>query len=248
MRGCLSKQSHHSEKKVILIAGPDDQGYGHTLSLSFKDCDVIGKQNIQEAKRYYLTHRVDIAVLSNIPAIPCLSLLKFLKNIKPHVNIIILTRNGSEEFAVDAFRKGATDYFSASFELKELETRIGCLLISEEVKNRRRSDYGLDNFRTAVNYASEHYNERIELRCVAHLAGMSLSCFQRSFKKKMGVTFTEYVNNLRISRAKKMLENSNLSISEIAFMNGFSNQYHFTRTFKKISNICPSLYRNSLKS
>jgi YesN/AraC family two-component response regulator len=188
-----------------------------------------------------------VAVISNVHEASCLNLLNFFKSVKPLVNVIIVTQNGSEDFAVAAFREGATDYFSAPFDGKDLEKRIRCLLSSEEVKNRRMADYGLDNFRDAVNYISDHYCSKIELACMANIAGMSVSCFQRAFKKRMGINFTAYVNNLRISRAKKMLENYNLSIGEIAYSNGFSNQYHFTRTFKKITNISPRLYRNSLK-
>jgi AraC-like DNA-binding protein len=215
----LNKQNHLSDRKVIFIADTEDQG------------------------QY---HRVDVTVISNVHEASCLNLLNFFKSVKPLVNVIVVTQNGSEDFAVAAFRKGATDYFSAPFDAKDLGKRIRCVLSSEEVKNRRRADYGLDNFRDAVNYIADNYNSKIELSCMAHVAGMSVSCFQRAFKKKMGVTFTVYVTNLRISRAKKMLENRNLSIGEIAYSNGFSNQYHFTRTFKKITNISPRLYRNSL--
>ena len=83
-----------SDRKVILVADTEDQAYYHTVSQQFENCEVICKTNINEAKEYYVRNKVDIAILSNIPETPCLDLLKFLKTIKPLVNVIIMTRSG----------------------------------------------------------------------------------------------------------------------------------------------------------
>jgi transcriptional regulator GlxA family with amidase domain len=97
-----------------------------------------------------------------------------------------------------------------------------------------------------VQYVHENYNEQITLPRIAKEAGMSISCFERTFKKYMSSTFTIYVNRLRIARATEMLRNERLSTSEIAFECGFTNQYHFNRMFNKIMKTCPRNYRKSL--
>jgi YesN/AraC family two-component response regulator len=63
---------------------------------------------------------------------------------------------------------------------------------------------------------------------------------------EVGITFNKYVNSLRISRARQLLHEYNKSMSEIAFACGYTNQYHFTRTFKKLMNTPPSSFRKSL--
>ena len=74
---------------------------------------------------------------------------------------------------------------------------------------------------------------------------MSVSCFQRAFKQEVGITFNKYVNSLRISKARRLLHENHKSMSEIAFACGYTNQYHFTRTFKKLMNTPPRSFRKS---
>ena len=99
----------------------------------------------------------------------------------------------------------------------------------------------------AIKYINEHFSSGLRLFEIAHEANMSISCFEKIFKKNMGMTFTLYVNRLRIARAVKLLNKDGLSMSDIAFACGFTNQFHFTRMFKKIVGISPRDYRKSLK-
>ena len=59
------------------------------------------------------------------------------------------------------------------------------------------------------------------------------------------MTFNKYVNSLRISKARQLLHENNKSMSEIAFACGYTNQYHFTRTFKRLMNMPPKSFRKS---
>jgi AraC family transcriptional regulator len=75
---------------------------------------------------------------------------------------------------------------------------------------------------------------------------MSMSCFQRAFKQEVGITFNKYVNSLRITIARRFLHENNKTMSEIAFACGYTNQYHFTRTFKRLLNMPPMSFRDTL--
>lgn len=79
----------------------------------------------------------------------------------------------------------------------------------------------------------------ISLEEAALKCGMSLSCFQRVFTREVGMTFNKYVNSLRISKARQLLHENNKTMSEFAYVCGHTNQYHFTRTFKRLMNISP---------
>ena len=74
---------------------------------------------------------------------------------------------------------------------------------------------------------------------------MSLSSFERTFKKEMGTTYTKFLNRFRISKAAGMLEGESLSIGEVAFACGFNNPYHFCRMFKRFFGQSPRDYRKS---
>ncbi len=76
---------------------------------------------------------------------------------------------------------------------------------------------------------------------------MSLSAFCRLFKAETGLTLTAYLNNLRIGKARELLTRSRKSLLEIALASGFSNQFHFIRTFKKLTSMTPGVYRKSLR-
>jgi len=90
-----------------------------------------------------------------------------------------------------------------------------------------------------VNFASELvFKEALEM------SGMGTTSFSRYFKNKTEKTFTQYVNEIRIANAQKLLINSDLKISYICFKCGFNNLTYFNRIFKKLNNITPREFRN----
>jgi AraC family transcriptional regulator len=88
--------------------------------------------------------------------------------------------------------------------------------------------------------------KRVALRTVAREIGMSYFHFSRSFKQSMGMTASNYIAERRIERAKKMLEETELPISEIALLSGFSSQSHFTTAFRRFAGATPKVFRATL--
>jgi AraC-like DNA-binding protein len=76
---------------------------------------------------------------------------------------------------------------------------------------------------------------------------MSSFYFCKMFKKFAGVNFTEYVSRIRIEKARNLLLNPNLRISEIAYEVGFQSLTHFNRVFKKVLGQSPTDFRVHLK-
>ena len=87
------------------------------------------------------------------------------------------------------------------------------------------------------------YNQNITLSRVANTVGIHPSYLSRVFKKEYGLNFTDYVNNIRISKAKSLLEQPHLKIHEIAEQVGFNNAEYFTRVFKKNTGFSPLHFR-----
>ena len=94
-----------------------------------------------------------------------------------------------------------------------------------------------------IQYICEHFSESITLQSVADHFFLSKEYFSFIFKQKTGFGFNEYLNQLRISQAMKLLENTNESIINIANKCGYSDSSYFTTVFKKISGISPKNYR-----
>lgn len=99
----------------------------------------------------------------------------------------------------------------------------------------------------AKKYIEEHQTEDISLADVAKAVNTSSFYFCKMFRKIAGLNFTDYLARSRIERAKNLLLNPNLRISEIAYEVGFQSLTHFNRVFKRIVGHAPTDYRAQLQ-
>lgn len=95
------------------------------------------------------------------------------------------------------------------------------------------------------NFISKNYMDELRLPELASLAGMSSSAFSRFFKLHTGRNVSEYIIDLRLGYAARMLVDTAKSISEIGFDCGFNNLSNFNRIFKKKKGCSPSEFRES---
>lgn len=98
----------------------------------------------------------------------------------------------------------------------------------------------------AKEYIRENQAEDLSLGQVAKAVNTSTFYFCKMFKKVTGINFTDYLSRVRIEKAKNLLLNPNLRVSEIAFEVGFQSLTHFNRVFKKIVGHSPTEYRAQL--
>ncbi|MCX7749819.1 MAG: AraC family transcriptional regulator [Clostridia bacterium] len=95
----------------------------------------------------------------------------------------------------------------------------------------------------AVNYIRNNFERDISLGDIAKFVFLSPSYFTRAFKEEMGLSPINYLLQIRIERAKELLSDTELKISEIAQQVGFSNQQRFNEIFKKYTGLAPLQYR-----
>ena len=95
----------------------------------------------------------------------------------------------------------------------------------------------------ARNYLKQNFREQISLERLAYEVGFSSAYLSRLFKKVENQSFTSYLQNLRLSEAKKLLSESDMRIIDIAMNSGFENVCYFNELFKKVENCTPSEYR-----
>lgn len=98
---------------------------------------------------------------------------------------------------------------------------------------------------SAVIYMEMNYNKKISLSDVANIIGLEYSYFFKLFKNEIGISPNEYLINLRIEKAKKLLK-ANTEIKNIPALVGISDVYYFTKLFKKCVGTTPSDYRKKL--
>jgi AraC family transcriptional regulator len=87
---------------------------------------------------------------------------------------------------------------------------------------------------------------RVSLRVVAREVGISYSHFSRAFKQSIGMSPTNYIAERRIERAKKLMQETDLPIAEIALRSGFSSQSHFTTSFRRFAKVTPKSFRKGM--
>lgn len=94
-----------------------------------------------------------------------------------------------------------------------------------------------------IGYMERHYAEDISVKELARMVHMTPYAFIRLFKRQIGLTPYEYLLKSRITRARLLLEQTDLSVTEIAEQVGFHNANNFIRKFKMLANTTPLQYR-----
>jgi AraC-like DNA-binding protein/ligand-binding sensor protein len=100
--------------------------------------------------------------------------------------------------------------------------------------------------RRAKAYIAGHHADPINLDEIANAMHVSTFYFCKMFKKATGITFTDYLGRVRVEKAKNLLLNPHLRVSEIAYAVGFQSLTHFNRVFRDITGKSPTRFREKL--
>ena len=106
--------------------------------------------------------------------------------------------------------------------------------------------FGNTKIEKIIAFVNGNYTRNIDLNEISSLAAMNTSAFCRFFKENTGKTFVQYVTDMRIGHACKLLSLEKMNITQICLECGFESISHFNRTFKKITNRTPSQYQDSI--
>lgn len=118
------------------------------------------------------------------------------------------------------------------------------LFSSGDAPPPRRNNKSLDRLKEILKYVEIRYCEKISISDAAKICGFSESHFMKFFRNNMGISFTYYLNEYRLTMAARMLLSSSDSIAAIAGETGFDNLSYFNRRFKKKYHCTPSEFRN----
>lgn len=124
-----------------------------------------------------------------------------------------------------------------------------CLGLSETVKRLMDSVFHYSDIRHAqaihlcMQYIETHYYEKISLEQLAEMVYLSPAYLSRVFKKETGSTFNDYLNNVRIGKAKSLLQHKDLRVTDVANAVGFDDQSYFTKVFRRVAGTTPLKYR-----
>jgi YesN/AraC family two-component response regulator len=244
-----------------LLIVEDDPTLREILALRFaRAYRVLQAACGEEALRLLGSGPVHLILLDNrLPDGNGLDLLPTLKQRWPSIPILFVTAYSSEEVAVEAFRRGARDYFTKPFDFWDLERRIAELVEVSSGSGESRqplagpttthfpqSALPHQGLRRAMEHLRDHACETaLRRRVIARLAGMSPTHFSRRFKVAMGKSWVVCLAELRVQKASALLQDDLLSVTEVAHRCGFQDLTHFERVFKRYTGLTPRAYRKS---
>jgi YesN/AraC family two-component response regulator len=199
---------------------------------------------------------------------PDLDGLKFAADTKTRfasVPIIMLTSQQSPQIMLWALRTRVFDVIIKPVSAEDVARcvqRLAPVVAARRTQSVRRNATGVesipvearyrlregarDKLRQVCAFIAKHYAEAIGEVAMAKMCGMSPFRFSRAFHVAYGVTFRDYLSEHRLSHAKRLLRNPQISVSDVAAMTGFDDPSYFARLFRKRTGTSPTAFRSAL--
>lgn len=230
--------------KVIVIDDQPLEGkmVEYTLSRSCQYAEYRGQAfNVSDGIALTEKEQPQIVFLDiTMPGADGISAIPELRKVCTNVRIVMLTAHDDFNYIRQAMRAGANDYL-----LKP--TRPRDVLDAVERWANLPGIRDEDPIAIAKDYVETYLNQNITLAAVAERLYLSPTYFSRLFKQRTGCTFSTWLAERRILRAQRYLEETNLSIADIATQVGYQEANSFTRLFKQSTGLSPTEYRKAKK-
>lgn len=110
-----------------------------------------------------------------------------------------------------------------------------------------RPDSATESVQSAARYLREHFADPVSVSELAAMARLSTSHFSAIFRAEVGQSVQAYRTDVRMARARELLDTTPIPVSEIARMVGYDDAFYFTRQFKKTHGVAPTIYRSQRK-
>lgn len=121
---------------------------------------------------------------------------------------------------------------------------IGSLGISRHLNRTERKAVPFRELHAPIDYIAQHFASDISVESLARACNLSISALERRFKKHLGKSPNQYLNQVRLDHARGLLKETDKPIGTIAMETGYSDHSYFTRIFIRHAGMTPSEYRN----
>lgn len=246
--------------RVLLVDDDDNITKGLQKLVDWAGCnfEVAGTaSNGKAALEMWKNENYDLIVTDiKMPVMDGLEMIRELRDGGCESQIIIVSAYGEFEYAQEAMRYGVDYYLLKPVEEMVLEgylSHVREVLDSHDRTIRVISSDAIENqYRLSSNgvipevksYINEHFAEQISINSLAGIYSFSPVYLGRVFKKNTGVSFNEYLKNVRISAACELLDtNPGISINVLAELVGFQDINYFYKQFKLTMGCTPKEYR-----
>jgi signal transduction histidine kinase/DNA-binding response OmpR family regulator len=249
-----------SERPILLIVEDSHDLVDYLTALLKDDYHLEFAANGREGLQKALEFIPDI-ILSDV-MMPEMDGIAMLERVKAdqrtsHIPVVMLTAKADIESKLTGLSRGADAYLAKPFNEEELSIRLKKLIELRKVLRQRYASMDVlpktydkaieteDAFmRKILSIMESHLdNEHFGIQELCREMGMSRAQLYRKFKTLTDKTVNEYLMQFRLFKAKELLHDSNLSVSEVAWDVGFKNLSHFSRAFKEAFGQSPGTLR-----
>ncbi|MGE8080231.1 response regulator transcription factor [Peribacillus loiseleuriae] len=201
-----------------------------------------------EALDWIKQNNVDLVITDiRMPIMDGLTFIKQVRDLELRVDTIVISVHDEFQFVQDAMRKGVTDYLLKPIDDEELRKCLENWLkkgMGVQLESRHAEEsFPLSTIDKVLQYIQETPLGEINLKEAAKKVHVNPSYLSQLFKQQVKRNFVDYLTELRMEEAKKILKTSSLRISEIAERLGYSDIAYFSNTFKRMTSFSPSEFR-----
>ncbi len=237
--------SYESVDGVILLV-EDNADMRNYIKSVLSDFEVIEAMNGKEALALYDENDVDLIITDYMmPEMDGMEMVTILKKYQADIPVIFLTARTAAEDKISALKIGVEDYMIKPFNEQELIARVNNLLANKKSRTtvelpEESSDDGQMN--AFESYVLENIDRtEFSVKDMAENFAMSTRTLQRTLKAELGMSPNEYIREMKLSQARKLLEHKqHKTVSEVAYACGFDNLSYFSKKFKDRFGVSPS--------
>ena len=122
------------------------------------------------------------------------------------------------------------------------------VLINKKLLNKYDFYKNRIKIEEAVRYINKNFKDNINMTFISNYVSMNYTIFSIDFKEYTGKNFVNYLKEVRLKEAKRLLDETDMKINEISEAVGYDNDKHFMKTFKGVFSVTPTEYRKNIKS
>ncbi|WP_353893503.1 AraC family transcriptional regulator [Proteinivorax hydrogeniformans] len=209
-----------------------------------------GLKAVELAKQYKPNIIIMDLMISEVDG---LTAIEGIRNFLPNASIMILSAYSDFSYAQKAINLKVSEYLLKPVKpdtFKEVFRKVIQAAPQQNaiVESSTTSENKKKFIEESLDYIDEHFKEKLTLEMVASHVFMSPKYFSQVFKKEMEVTFTEYIIQVRVKYACKLLETTNYPIYRISSECGFSDPSYFNRVFCAQKDMTPNAYRSHVRT
>lgn len=258
----LNKKNIRSKTNYKILIIDDEEEIRNFLKEELEETyRIISCSNGKDALQIIHSQQPNL-IISDV-MMPEMDGFTLLKKIKSNVNlnhipVIMLTAKIEQEDKISGLEKGADVYLTKPFNIDELYVHINNLLESRKVlKGKYSGAQDQEDKIKAIEFKSSDEilmakvmkfinenisNSEMNVEMLAKSVGLSRVQLHRKLKEITGLPTGEFIRNLRLKQATILLKDKKINITQIGYAVGFTNQTHFSTTFKKIYGVSPTEY------